>query len=86
MANYRLVRRYVERHPAAPPLTLRQIDPTDQPAPIDSLSALVGDELLRRQDRLLERLIKHAGFRGVGKALDSFDFDFNKKLNRELVS
>jgi DNA replication protein DnaC len=58
---------------------------TDQLAPIDFLSALVGDELLRRQDRLLERRIKHAGFRDVGKTLDTFDFDFNKKLNRRLV-
>jgi DNA replication protein DnaC len=58
---------------------------TDQLAPIDFLSALVGDELLRRQDRLLERRIKHAGFRDVGKTLDTFDFDFNRKLNRRLV-
>jgi DNA replication protein DnaC len=58
---------------------------TDPLAPIDFLSALVGDELLRRQDRLLERRIKHAGFRDVGKTLDTFDFDFNKKLHRRLV-
>ena len=50
---------------------------TDHLAPIDFLSALVGDELLRRQDRLLERRIKHAGFRDVGKTLDTVDFDFN---------
>jgi DNA replication protein DnaC len=58
---------------------------TDKLAPVDFLSALVGDELLRRQDRLLERRIKHAGFRDVGKTLDTFDFDFNRKLNRRLV-
>ena len=54
-------------------------------APIDFLSRLVQDELLRRQDRLLERRIKLAGFRDGGKRLDTFDFDFNKKLNRALV-
>src|SRR5205085_9758583 len=52
--------------------------------PIDLLSALVGDELLRRQDRLLERRIKQAGFRDALKTLDSFDFDFNKKMDRRL--
>lgn len=47
---------------------------------LDFLSALVGDELLRRQDRLLGRRIKQAGFRDHGKKLDSFDLDFNKKI------
>ena len=54
-------------------------------APIDFLSRLVQDELLRRQDRLLERRVKLAGFRDVCKRLDTFDFDFNKKMNRALV-
>ena len=54
-------------------------------APIDFLSTLVQDELLRRQDRLLERRIAQAGFRDRGKTLDTFDFDFNKKMNRRLV-
>jgi len=54
-------------------------------APIDFLSALVGDELLRREDRLLARRIQQAGFRDPDKRLDTFDFDFNKKLNRRLV-
>ena len=36
-------------------------------APIDFLSTLVGDELLRRQDRLLERRLKQAGFRDAGQ-------------------
>jgi DNA replication protein DnaC len=52
---------------------------------LDFLSVLVSDELLRRQDRLLGRRRKDAGFRDVGKTLDSFDFDFNKKMNRKLV-
>jgi DNA replication protein DnaC len=53
--------------------------------PIDFLSTLVGDELLRRQDRLLARRVQQAGFRDQGKTLDTFDFDFNKKMNRRLV-
>src|SRR5450432_3074312 len=43
------------------------------------------DELLRRQDRLFVRRIKEARFRDTERALDSFDFDFNKKMNRALV-
>jgi DNA replication protein DnaC len=57
----------------------------DRRAPIDFLSTLVSDELLRRQDRLLERRRLQAGFRDAGKTLDTFDFDFNKPLNRRLV-
>lgn len=41
---------------------LRQAQ-TDKVAPIDSISTLVSDELLRRQDRLFERRTKHARFR-----------------------
>jgi DNA replication protein DnaC len=52
---------------------------------LDFLSVLVGDELLRRQDRLLAKRLKEAVFRDVGRTLDSFDFDFNKKMNRKLV-
>ena len=54
-------------------------------ASIDFPSRLIQDELLRRQDRLLERRVKLAGFRDVGKRLDTFDFDFNKKMHRALV-
>ena len=46
-------------------------------APLDLVSLLVSDELVRREDRLLERRIKQAAFRDVGKSLDNFDFDFN---------
>jgi len=53
--------------------------------PLDFLSTLVGDELLRRQDRMLERRRKDAAFRDTGKTLDAFDFEFNKKMNRKLV-
>jgi DNA replication protein DnaC len=54
-------------------------------APIDLVSALVSDELVRRQDRLFARRHKQAGFRDADRSLDSFDFDFNKKMNRALV-
>ena len=54
-------------------------------APIDLVSALVQDELERRQDRLLARRIQQARFRDAGKTLDGFDFTFNPKLDRALV-
>src|SRR2546425_12967683 len=63
---------------------LRQAQ-TDKLAPIDLVSTLVSDELLRRQDRLFARRIKLAAFRDADRALDSFDFDFNKKMNRALI-
>lgn len=52
---------------------------------LDFLSVLVGDELTRRQDRLLGKRVKEASFRDVGRTLDAFDFDFNKKMDRKLV-
>ena len=63
---------------------LRQAQ-TEKLAPIDLVSVLVSDELLRRQDRLLERRHKQAGFRDPDRSLDSFDFDFNKKMNSALI-
>ena len=57
----------------------------DHWAPLDLIASLVQDELQRRQDRLLDRRVKRAGFRDVGKTLDTFDFDFNRKLDRRLV-
>lgn len=54
-------------------------------APIELVSSLVNDELLRRSDRLIERRIKQAGFRDANKTLDGFDFSFNKKMDRRLV-
>lgn len=54
-------------------------------APIDLISCLVADELHRRGDRLLERRRKQAGFRDHQKTLDTFDFTFNKKMNRSLI-
>jgi len=63
---------------------LRQAQ-TEEMAPLDLVSALVSDELLRRQDRLFERHTKQAHFRDPERSLSSFDFDFNKKMNRALV-
>jgi DNA replication protein DnaC len=63
---------------------LRQAQ-TEKLAPIDLVSALVSDELVRRQDRLFERRTKQARFRDPERTLDSFDFDFNRKMNRALV-
>src|SRR5260370_20064021 len=54
-------------------------------APIDLISCLVSDELLRRTDRLLERRRKQAEFPDPQKMLDNFDFAFNPKMNRSLV-
>jgi DNA replication protein DnaC len=58
---------------------------TDKAAPAEFLSALLNDELVRRQDRLLARRFKSAQFRDRDKLLDNFDFDFNKKMNRRIV-
>jgi DNA replication protein DnaC len=51
-------------------------------APIDMISILVSDELSRRSERLLERRHKQASFRDANKTLDTFDFQFNPKMNR----
>jgi DNA replication protein DnaC len=53
--------------------------------PIDLISCLVSDELNRRSQRLLDRRRKQAQFRDSQKTLESFDFQFNKKMNRSLV-
>jgi DNA replication protein DnaC len=63
---------------------LRQAQ-TEKMAPLDRVSALVSDELLRRQDRLFARRTTQARFRDPERSLASFDFDFNKKMNRALV-
>ncbi len=63
---------------------LRQAQ-AEKMAPIDLVSGLVSDELLRRQDRLFQRRTQQASFRDAERSLESFDFDFNKKLNRALV-
>ena len=54
-------------------------------APIDLISTLVSDELACRSKRLLERRHKQAQFRDADKRLDNFDFQFNVRMNRNLV-
>src|SRR5258705_963737 len=54
---------------------------TEQLTPIDLVSMLVSDELLRRQDRLLERRHKQAGFRDPHPPPVTFGWGFNKKMN-----
>ena len=44
---------------------------TEKLTPIDLVSALVSDELLRRQDRLLERRHKQARSRDPDRSLDA---------------
>ena len=63
---------------------LRQAQ-TERLAPLDLVSSLVADELLRRQDRLFARRHKSARFRDPDRSLDRFDFDFNTKMNRALI-
>jgi DNA replication protein DnaC len=77
---------FAEEKPALGDLEtrLRQAQ-SDHMAPLDLVSALVSDELVRRQDRLFARRHKQAGFRDGDRTLDSFDFDFNRKINRALV-
>jgi DNA replication protein DnaC len=58
---------------------------TERLPPLDLVATLVTDELQRREDRLLARRHKLAGFRDADRSLDSFDFDFNKKMNRVLI-
>lgn len=58
---------------------------SERMAPMDFVSLLVNDELVRRQDRLLARRIKAAAFRDPDKRLDNFDFDFNKKIERPVI-
>ncbi len=63
---------------------LRQAQ-ADRLVPLDLVATLVTDELVRRQDRLLARRRTQARFRDPGKTLDTFDFDFNRKVDRALV-
>jgi DNA replication protein DnaC len=57
----------------------------DKSPPIDLVAHLVNDELTKRADRLIARRIAQASFRDVGKTIDTFDFDFNKKMPRKAI-
>lgn len=54
-------------------------------APIDFLSRLVGDELLRREDRSITRRTQQARFRDTAKRLEDFDFGFNPKIPKKVI-
>ncbi len=58
---------------------------SEKSAPLDFIGSLVSDELQRRGDRFILRRVKTAEFRDGDKRLDSFDFDFNKKMNRRMI-
>jgi DNA replication protein DnaC len=51
---------------------------------LDFLSNLVSDEQGRRQDNLLNRRLKAAGFPAL-KTIDDFDFDFNVSIKKKDV-
>jgi len=65
--------------------TRLQQSQAERMAPIDLVSMLVSDEISRRPGRLLQRRTEEAEFRDAERTLDSFDFDFNKKMNRRLI-
>ena len=46
---------------------------TERLPPLDLVATLVSDELQRREDRLLTRRHKLAGFRDPDRTLDNFD-------------
>lgn len=58
---------------------------SEQMAHLDFISTLITDEQVRRADNLTARRIKFARFRDANRTLDSFDFDFNRKMDRKLV-
>jgi DNA replication protein DnaC len=58
---------------------------TESLSHLDLVARLISDELTIRADRLLSRRFKAAGFRDSDRTLNSFDFEFNKKMNRRLV-
>lgn len=51
---------------------------------LEFLELILQDELYVRQERLLARRVKAAGFRDL-KTLDGFDFSFNPSINRKQV-
>lgn len=52
---------------------------------VDFLSLLISDEVARRDHKKYAMRVRRAGFK-IGKTIDSFDFDHNPAINRELVT
>lgn len=50
----------------------------------DFLTLLIQDEIARREQQKVELRLRRAGFRS-SKTLESFDFDFNPKIRREVI-
>jgi DNA replication protein DnaC len=50
----------------------------------DFLALLVHDEVARRDQKKFDLRLRRAGFRS-SKTIESFDFDFNPKISRELI-
>jgi DNA replication protein DnaC len=50
----------------------------------DFLTLLIQDEIARREQQKIAQRLRRAGFRSA-KTLESFDFDFNPKIPRELI-
>lgn len=52
---------------------------------VDFLALLVTDEVARRDHKKYSTRVRRAGFK-AGKTIESFDFDHNPAVNRELVT
>jgi len=52
---------------------------------VDFLALLVTDEVARRDHKKYSTRVRRAGFKS-GKTIESFDFDHNPAINRELVT
>ncbi len=52
---------------------------------VDVLALLVTDEVARREHKKYSSRVRRAGFK-TGKTIESFDFDHNPQINRELVT
>jgi len=52
---------------------------------VDFLALLVTDEVARREHKKYSTRVRRAGFKS-GKTIESFDFDHNPAINRELVT
>jgi len=51
---------------------------------VEFLELILQDELLVRKDRLIQRRIRAAAFRGL-KTLEDFDFSFNPSVPKKLI-
>lgn len=52
---------------------------------VDFLAMLITDEVARREHKKYSMRVRRAGFK-TGKTIESFDFDHNPQINRELIT